>query len=97
MEEWNISKQYTQEFKNDAVRYWGSIQSWELPDVQRTWESVKQLSQIGGNFLETARREEQIQEQGKRRLNVFGVLRRVGVSRSGYLSWKKRLPSNREK
>lgn len=48
-------------------------------------------------FLETAHREEQLREQGERRLNVSGVLRRLGVSRSGYLSWKKRLPSNREK
>lgn len=48
-------------------------------------------------FLETAHREEQLREQGGRRLNVSGVLGRLGVSRSGYLSWKKRLPSNREK
>lgn len=48
-------------------------------------------------FLETAHREEQLREQGGRRLNVSGVLGRLGVSRSGYLSWKKRLPSNKEK
>ena len=48
-------------------------------------------------FLETARYEEQLLEQGKHRLNVSGVLRILGVSRSGYFAWKKRLPSNREK
>ena len=48
-------------------------------------------------FLETAQYEGQLQEQGERRLNVSGVLRILGVSRSGYLSWKKRLPSDREK
>lgn len=48
-------------------------------------------------FLETARYEEQILEEGKRRPNVSGVLRILGVSRSGYLAWKNRLPSNREK
>lgn len=48
-------------------------------------------------FLETARYEEQLLEEGKRRPNVSGVLRISGVSRSGYLAWKKRLPSNREK
>lgn len=48
-------------------------------------------------FLETARYEEQLLEEGKRRPNVSGVLRILGVSRSGYLAWKKRLPSNREK
>jgi len=48
-------------------------------------------------FLETARYEEQLLEEGKRRPNVCGVLRILGVSRSGYLAWKKRLPSNREK
>lgn len=39
-------------------------------------------------FLETARQEELYQEQGERRLNVSGVLRILGVSRSGYLRWK---------
>ena len=47
-------------------------------------------------FLEAAECEEQLQEQGKRRLNVSGVLKILGVSRSGYLNWKKRLPSKRE-
>ena len=48
-------------------------------------------------FLETARYEGQLLEEGKRRPNVSGVLRILGVSRSGYLAWKKRLPSTREK
>ena len=48
-------------------------------------------------FLETAQYEENLREQGERRLNVSGVLRILGVSRSGYLSWKKRLPSDRER
>lgn len=47
-------------------------------------------------FLKTAECEEQRKEQGKRRLNVSGVLKILGVSRSGYLNWKKRLPSERE-
>ena len=48
-------------------------------------------------FLETARKKELLKEQEGRRLNVSGVLRILGVSRSGYLRWKKRLPSGREK
>ena len=48
-------------------------------------------------FLETAQYEGQLQEQGERRLNISGVLRILGVSRSGCLSWKKRLPSDRER
>ena len=48
-------------------------------------------------FIETAHYEVQLQEQEKRRLNVSGVLKILGVSRSGYLAWKQRLPSNREK
>ena len=48
-------------------------------------------------FLETAAKEQQLKEQGKHRLNVSGVLRKLGVSRSGYLSWKERLPSEQEK
>lgn len=51
----------------------------------------------GALFLETARYEEQLLEEGERRPNVSGVLRILGVSRSGYLAWKNRLPSNREK
>ena len=47
-------------------------------------------------FLKTAECEEQRKEQGKRRLNVSGVLKILGVSRSGYLNRKKRLPSERE-
>lgn len=47
-------------------------------------------------FLETAERDEQLKEQGERRLNVSGVLKILGVSRSGYINWKKRLPSQRE-
>lgn len=35
-------------------------------------------------------------KQGGRRLNVSGVLRHLGVSRSGYNTWKNRIPSNRE-
>ena len=48
-------------------------------------------------FLEMAKKEELLKEQGGRRLNVSGVLRILGVSRSGYLRFKKRLPSDREK
>jgi hypothetical protein len=38
-----------------------------------------------------------LNEQGERRLNVSGVLKILGVSRSGYISFKKRLPSDRRK
>lgn len=48
-------------------------------------------------FLEAAEYEGQLLEQGERRLNVSGVLKILGVSRSGYLSFRKRFPSNREK
>ena len=37
-----------------------------------------------------------MKKQGGRRLNVSGVLRHLGVSRSGYNTWKNRIPSNRE-
>lgn len=37
-----------------------------------------------------------MREQGGRRLNVSGVLRHLGVSRSGYNTWKNRIPSNQE-
>lgn len=37
-----------------------------------------------------------MREQGGRRLNVSGVLRHLGVSRSGYNSWKNKIPSSRE-
>jgi putative transposase len=41
--------------------------------------------------------EDELYEEGKRRLNVRGVLRILGVSRSGYCSFRKRLPSNSNK
>lgn len=44
-------------------------------------------------FLETAQAEETLREKQKRRLNVSGVLKILGVSRNGYIAWKKRLPS----
>ena len=37
-----------------------------------------------------------MRENDGRRLNVSGVLRYLGVSRSGYNSWKNRVPSSRE-
>ena len=37
-----------------------------------------------------------LKEKEKRRLNVSGVLRRLGVSRSGYNAWLKRKPCKRE-
>ena len=47
-------------------------------------------------YLETANKERNMREQGGRRLNVSGVLRHLGVSRSGYNTWKNRIPSNQE-
>lgn len=38
-----------------------------------------------------------MKEEGERRLNVSGVLKILGVSRSGYTSFKKRLPPDRQK
>ncbi len=40
--------------------------------------------------------EKECREQKKRRLNVSGVLKILGVSRSGYLRFKKKVPSDRE-
>ena len=40
--------------------------------------------------------EKECREQKKRRLNVSGVLKILGVSRSGYLCFKKKVPSDRE-
>ena len=37
-----------------------------------------------------------MKDKDGRRLNVSGVLRYLGVSRSGYASWKERIPSNKE-
>ena len=37
-----------------------------------------------------------MKKQGGRRLNVSGVLRHLGVSRSGYNSWKNKIPSDHE-
>lgn len=45
-------------------------------------------------YLETSNAEMELKEKKERRLNVSGVLRILGVSRSGYHAWKKRLPSD---
>ncbi len=45
-------------------------------------------------FLETEKKEERLREEGKRRLNVSGVLRILGVSRSGYIAFRKHVPSD---
>ena len=47
-------------------------------------------------FLTVLECEEERKEQGKRRLNVSGVLKILGVSRSGYIRFKKKVPSDRE-
>ncbi len=47
-------------------------------------------------FLEISETEDAFKESGERRLNVTGVLKILGVSRSGYYNGKKRLPSQRE-
>ena len=47
-------------------------------------------------FLTVSKCEEERREQKKRRLNVSGVLKILGVSRSGYVRFKKKVPSNRE-
>lgn len=44
-------------------------------------------------FLETQKKEERLKEEGERRLNVSGVLRILGVSRSGYFAFKKHVLS----
>lgn len=46
-------------------------------------------------FLETVRTEEALREKQKRRLNVSGVLKILGVLRIGYTAWKKQIPSDR--
>ncbi|MGL5440114.1 MAG: IS3 family transposase, partial [Filifactoraceae bacterium] len=48
-------------------------------------------------FIETSVKEDELGEEGKRCLNVSGVLRILGVSRSGYNAFKKRLPSDMAK
>ena len=47
-------------------------------------------------FLTVSECEEERREQGKRRLNVSGVLKILGVSRSGYIHFKKKVPTARE-
>ena len=48
-------------------------------------------------FIETAKAEDLAVKDKKRRLNVSGVLRILGVSRNGYYAFKSRKPSERQK
>lgn len=56
------------------------------------WEYKKSNRHTGklteAIYLETANKESNMREQGGHRLNVSGVLRHLGVSRSGYNTWK---------
>ena len=47
-------------------------------------------------FIETAKAEEAMKQEGTRRLNVSRVLSVLGVSRNGYYAFKKRKPSNNQ-
>lgn len=47
-------------------------------------------------FLTVSECEAERREQGKRRLNVSSLLKILGVSRSGYVRFKKKVPSDRE-
>lgn len=47
-------------------------------------------------FIETAKTEAEMKNEGMRRLNVSGVLRILGVSRNGYYDFKKRKPSEQQ-
>ena len=47
-------------------------------------------------YLETAKQEKRMKDKKGCRLNVSGVLRYLGISRSGYASWKERIPSSKE-
>ena len=47
-------------------------------------------------FSSVLKCEEERRKQKKRRLNVSGVLKILGVSRSGYVRFTKKAPSNRE-
>ena len=47
-------------------------------------------------FIETAKAEALAAKDKRLRLNVSGVLRILGVSRTGYYSFKNRKPSNRQ-
>lgn len=47
-------------------------------------------------FLEIAQCEEKLKGQDERRLNGSGALKILGVSKSGYINWKKRLHSERD-
>lgn len=47
-------------------------------------------------FIETAKAEALVAEGKRRRLNVSGVIKILGVSRNGYYSFKHRKPSTRQ-
>ena len=47
-------------------------------------------------FIETAKAETLVAKGKRRRLNVSGVLRILGVSRTGYYSFKNRKPSEKQ-
>ena len=66
----------------------------ELRDAKNALEILKSDRHPGRLtekiFLQTAILEEELKQEGQHRLNVSGMPRTLGVSRSGYHSFKKR-------
>ena len=63
-------------------------------------EVLKKRSTLSGEteaiYLEVAEMAETA-HKAKRQVSVSGMLKHLGVSRSGYHAWLKRVPSNTEK
>ena len=84
-----VTRQRNCQIKERITRYSGCVRN-----IKKSHRHTGKMTEA--LFLETAECEEQRKEQDERRLNVSGVLKLLGVSRSGYHNWKKRLPSKRE-
>lgn len=57
------------------------------------WHTGKLTEAI---YIETSKKNKEMRENDGCWLNVSGVLRYLGVSRSGYNGWKNRVPSKRK-
>ena len=95
--------------QNENRKYAKSIENFHVLEYVQTWITwfprctwcVKKSNQHSGKmteaiYLEVSEKTEAAKKAG-RRVSVSGMLKFLGVSRSGYLAWLHHVPSDTEK
>ena len=85
-----MAKHYDKQFKLDAIRYYHDHRELGLQGC---------ASNLGISYQTLSRWQKELRDTGdiESRVSVSGMLKILGVSRSGYRAWLKHVPSNAEK